>query len=88
MCGIMFDMFSVLLVCNKLPEIKQTKPEMLTIFIYCVQKSSTKRPDPSLSEIGIYQAIDKNMPVDPSGEFPLLHIPCCIIAPFSFDTLY
>uniref|UniRef100_A0A671T2A8 Protein kinase C n=1 Tax=Sinocyclocheilus anshuiensis TaxID=1608454 RepID=A0A671T2A8_9TELE len=32
-------------------------------------KSSTKRPDPSLSEIGIYQAVDKNMPVDPSGEF-------------------
>ncbi|XP_051767597.1 protein kinase C, delta b [Ctenopharyngodon idella] len=29
-------------------------------------KSSTKRPDPTLSEIGIYQAIDKNMPVDPS----------------------
>ncbi|XP_056108835.1 protein kinase C, delta b [Rhinichthys klamathensis goyatoka] len=29
-------------------------------------KSSTKRPDPSLSEIGIYQAIEKNMPVDPS----------------------
>lgn len=36
MCGIMFDMFSVLLVCNKLPEIKQTKSDMLTIFIYCV----------------------------------------------------
>ncbi|XP_051967753.1 protein kinase C delta type-like [Xyrauchen texanus] len=31
-------------------------------------KSSTKRPDPTLSEIGIYQAIDKNMPVDFSGE--------------------
>ncbi|XP_016416715.1 protein kinase C delta type-like [Sinocyclocheilus rhinocerous] len=31
-------------------------------------KSSTKRPDPSLSEIGIYQAVDKNMPVDPSAE--------------------
>uniref|UniRef100_A0A671T2C2 Protein kinase C n=1 Tax=Sinocyclocheilus anshuiensis TaxID=1608454 RepID=A0A671T2C2_9TELE len=31
-------------------------------------KSSTKRPDPSLSEIGIYQAVDKNMPVDPSVE--------------------
>ncbi|XP_073681607.1 protein kinase C delta type-like [Garra rufa] len=29
-------------------------------------KSSTKRPDPTLSEIGIYQAIDKNSPVDPS----------------------
>uniref|UniRef100_A0A673KV96 Protein kinase C n=1 Tax=Sinocyclocheilus rhinocerous TaxID=307959 RepID=A0A673KV96_9TELE len=29
-------------------------------------KSSTKRPDPSLSEIGIYQAVDKNMPVDPT----------------------
>ncbi|XP_077059263.1 protein kinase C, delta b [Siphateles boraxobius] len=29
-------------------------------------KSSTKRPDPTLSEIGIYQAIEKNMPVDPS----------------------
>ncbi|KAK7119549.1 hypothetical protein R3I94_021394 [Phoxinus phoxinus] len=29
-------------------------------------KSSTKRPDPTLSETGIYQAIDKNMPVDPS----------------------
>ncbi|KAG1949346.1 protein kinase C, delta b [Pimephales promelas] len=31
-------------------------------------KSSTKRPDPTLSEIGIYQAIDnKDMPVDPSA---------------------
>uniref|UniRef100_A0A8C2HM84 Protein kinase C n=1 Tax=Cyprinus carpio TaxID=7962 RepID=A0A8C2HM84_CYPCA len=29
-------------------------------------KSSTKRPDPTLSEIGIYQAMDKN--VDPSAE--------------------
>lgn len=31
-------------------------------------KSSTKRPDPTLSEIGIYQAIDKNVPADPSAE--------------------
>ncbi|KAA0707789.1 Protein kinase C delta type [Triplophysa tibetana] len=31
-------------------------------------KSSTKRPDPSLSEFGIYQAIDKNKPGDPSAE--------------------
>uniref|UniRef100_A0A8C1HVJ5 Protein kinase C delta type n=1 Tax=Cyprinus carpio carpio TaxID=630221 RepID=A0A8C1HVJ5_CYPCA len=31
-------------------------------------KSSTKRPDPSLSDIGIYQSVDKNMPADPSGE--------------------
>ncbi|XP_059394072.1 protein kinase C delta type-like [Carassius carassius] len=29
-------------------------------------KSSTKRPDPTLSEIGIYQAIDKNVPGDPT----------------------
>uniref|UniRef100_A0A673K115 Protein kinase C n=1 Tax=Sinocyclocheilus rhinocerous TaxID=307959 RepID=A0A673K115_9TELE len=36
-------------------------------------KSSTKRPDPTLSEIGIYEAIDKNVPVDPSGEFELLN---------------
>uniref|UniRef100_A0A8C1V0H5 Protein kinase C n=1 Tax=Cyprinus carpio TaxID=7962 RepID=A0A8C1V0H5_CYPCA len=35
-------------------------------------KSSTKRPDPSLSDIGIYQGVDKNMPADPSGEFALL----------------
>uniref|UniRef100_A0A8C1L6E6 Protein kinase C n=1 Tax=Cyprinus carpio TaxID=7962 RepID=A0A8C1L6E6_CYPCA len=32
---------------------------------------STTRPDPTLSEIGIYQAMDKN--ADPSGEFELLH---------------
>ncbi|KAI7795054.1 protein kinase C, delta b [Triplophysa rosa] len=31
-------------------------------------KSSTKRPDPSLSEFGIYQGIDQHMPVDPSAE--------------------
>lgn len=29
-------------------------------------KSSTKRPDSTLSETGIYQTIEKNMPVDPS----------------------
>ncbi|XP_055040418.2 protein kinase C, delta b [Misgurnus anguillicaudatus] len=31
-------------------------------------KSSTKRSDPTVSEIGIYQAIDNNLPVDPSAE--------------------
>uniref|UniRef100_A0A8C1I8Y3 protein kinase C n=1 Tax=Cyprinus carpio TaxID=7962 RepID=A0A8C1I8Y3_CYPCA len=28
--------------------------------------------NPSLSDIGIYQGVDKNMPADPSGEFALL----------------
>nr|XP_055040418.1 protein kinase C, delta b [Misgurnus anguillicaudatus] len=31
-------------------------------------KSSTKRSDPTVSEIGIYQAIDNNLPADPSAE--------------------
>lgn len=31
-------------------------------------KSSTKRPDPTLSDIGIYQAIDKKVPGDPSAK--------------------
>ncbi|KAL7837181.1 hypothetical protein SRHO_G00268920 [Serrasalmus rhombeus] len=31
-------------------------------------KSSTKRPDPTLSDIGIYQDIAKNTPADPSAD--------------------
>lgn len=31
-------------------------------------KSSTKRPDPTVSEIGIYQSIDNNLPADPSAD--------------------